>query len=128
MCHFDSGYEYRADAARRSTRIGIGADFLDACWVEDHHVRDCARTDLTAVLQMELARRQARHLVDRGVEIEHLLLAHVMPQYASDAIPQTRMRLGDDRRYALGSNHCGTGRRLPPAARGCSSAGQHAHP
>ncbi len=105
VCHLDSAHEDGTDAVWRSARIGIRADVRNARRVEEHHVRERAAAELTAVLEVELAGWQSRHLVDRGRQVEHVLVTHVVPQHARKAIPQAWVRLATNRWHTIRADH-----------------------
>src|SRR6185437_6704612 len=78
--------------------------------IEHHHVREETSAKLSALAQSEPVSWQRRHLPNRILQREQLLLANVSPEYAREASVRTRMRESLERvrripRFGIGAEH-----------------------
>ena len=85
-------------------RLVVGGDVADRRRVEDDDVGGVADGERAAAGEAEIARREAGHLPDRGLEREEADLAAVVAEHARERAPQARVRLLADGN-AVGADH-----------------------
>ena len=88
--------DHRVDAFGGARRRLVGRGIADRGGVEDDDVGMLPDRQRAAALEAEVARGQAGHLPDRGLEREQADVAAVVAEHARERAPQARVRLRPD--------------------------------
>src|SRR6266536_3536459 len=80
-------HQHAFDTYGNRFRLLERCDVLDGSGVEDDEVGVSAFADFAAILELEVARGEAAHLVHGGLERKQSQLAAVMPQHAREGSP-----------------------------------------